>query len=61
MNQGAIDFVEADAKGKFHKEIFAPSDKEVAELEEQIKEVAKNILDGKFTGCGEKDCQYCGL
>ena len=61
VKEGVIDFVEPDAKGTFHREVFAPSDKEVGELEEQIKQVAGEILEGKFEGCHQKDCRYCEL
>ncbi len=51
-----LDFVEGPKQ-----EVFAPSDKEVKNLESEIIRVAGEILAGKFKGCGEKDCKYCAL
>lgn len=56
VKDAELDFVEGPKR-----EAFAPSDREVGELEAQIKEVAKAILAGEFIGCHEKDCKYCGL
>jgi DNA helicase-2/ATP-dependent DNA helicase PcrA len=61
IKEGVIDFVEPDTKGKFHREVFAPSDKEVSELEVEIGAMAKAVLAGEFVGCHEKDCKYCNL
>ncbi len=56
VKDAELDFVEGPKR-----EIFAPSDKEVSELEGQIKAMAKVVLAGVFAGCGEKDCRYCAL
>ncbi len=56
VTSGVLDFIEGPKR-----EVFAPSDKEVKELEAEIKRVAKDILEAKFIGCKEKDCKYCGL
>lgn len=56
VKSAELDFVEGPKK-----EIFAPSDKEVSELEVEIKAMAKSVLAGEFFGCKEKDCKYCGL
>lgn len=63
MVEGVLDFLEPDAKGKFHQEVFAPSDAEVSELKQEIIRVTKEILSLEFLkrGCGERDCKYCGL
>lgn len=56
VKDAELDFVEGPKK-----EIFAPSDKEVSELEAQIKAMAKAVLDSKFEGCKDKECKYCTL
>jgi DNA helicase-2/ATP-dependent DNA helicase PcrA len=63
MQDGMIDFLEPDARGKLKQEVFAPSDKEVAELKKEIVRVSEDILDLKFLveRCEKKDCKYCEL
>lgn len=56
VKSAELDFIEGQKK-----EVFAPSDKEVSELEAQIKAMAKAVLAGEFKGCKEKDCKYCEL
>lgn len=61
MQDGVLDFLEPDPRGRFKSEVFAPSDKEVAELKKEIARVSKEILSGEFKSCGEKECKYCEL
>lgn len=56
VKSAELDFVEGPKR-----EVFAPSDKEVSELEVEIRAMAKAVLAGEFKGCGEKDCKYCKL
>lgn len=56
VKDAEIDFVEGP-----RKEVFAPSDKEVENLEAEIVRVSKEILSGEFKGCENKDCEYCAL
>lgn len=63
MVSGQIDFVEPDAKGKYHTEAFEITKDEKQELEAQIKAVADEITTLSFWDktCGGKDCKYCEL
>lgn len=63
MVSGDIDFVEPNQSGKYKRESFAVVEEEVAELEELIKRVAKEILDLEFWDkrCGDEKCEYCKL
>lgn len=56
VKDAELDFVEGPKR-----EVFAPSDKEVSELEVEIRAMAKAVIAGEFAGCGEKDCKYCEL
>ncbi len=63
MVSGEIDFIESDDKGRYRKELFEILPREVAEIEEQIKVVAKEILNLTFWNkvCDKPDCHYCKL
>jgi CRISPR/Cas system-associated exonuclease Cas4 (RecB family) len=63
MKEAVLDFLEPDARGKLKQEVFAPSDKEVAELKKEIERVSDEILNLKFLsqGCKDKECKYCNL
>lgn len=63
MQSGAIDFIEPDDKGQLHREVFEISDDEVEELEETIKKVAREIMEGTFLDvhCDPDSCDYCDL
>jgi DNA helicase-2/ATP-dependent DNA helicase PcrA len=68
MDEGALEFVEADEKGKFTKHIFHPTDEEVQNLKSEIIRVSDEILNLKFwdTPCdpkemGEGNEKYCEL
>lgn len=61
--QGIIDFIEPDAKGKYKREAFTIASEEVASLKKQISTVATEIINLDFWGrtCGKDDCTYCDL
>ncbi len=63
MQTGVIDFIEADDKGKYHREEFAITKDEVLELRKTIDRVANEILSLSFWGkrCDDKKCDYCKL
>lgn len=63
MRNGIIDFVEPNERGKYKKEPFAITDKEVKELEDVVSDVAKQITSLAFFGkrCDDADCRYCAL
>lgn len=63
MQLGAIDFVEPDEKGRYHKEQFDVTPDEVAELRELVAQTAHEILTLSFWDktCGKTDCPYCAL
>lgn len=63
MQEGVIDFIEPDDKGKYHKEIFEITDEEIKNLEEIIRSVSNEILNLEFLDkkCSTEDCEYCRL
>jgi len=68
MDEGALEFVEADDKGKFTKHIFSPTDEEVENLKQEILRVSDEILNLKFwdsecdpKAMGEGNEKYCEL
>ncbi len=63
MNSSEIDFVQPNEKGKYIKEKFIISDKEVKELEDLIRQTTDEIVSLKFwdKGCNDKDCEFCQL
>lgn len=63
MNEGRIEFVEPDLKGKYKNESFTITPEEVAELEKLIKEKSAEILGLLFWDkkCDDKKCEYCNL
>ncbi len=66
MVSGEIDFIQADARGKFHKESFDVPKKDVEELQELVRKVSNEILDLNFwnTRCEKHKqgkCKYCEL
>lgn len=60
VREAMLDFIEDPKKGVM---VFAPSEKEVAELEKVIGRVADEVMSLKFWGkkCANKDCKYCEL
>ncbi len=63
MVSGQIDFVEPDAKGRYHNESFEVTEEEVSHLTDQIKAVAGEITSLSFwdKNCDDPDCHYCEL
>lgn len=63
MKQGALDFVQPDGKGAFHKEEFDITAEEVIKLQEQVQEAAKDILSLGFWNrfCDDVECKWCAL
>jgi DNA helicase-2/ATP-dependent DNA helicase PcrA len=63
MVSGAIDFIEPDDKGRYHKEEFEMSDTEIKEFEALIQKVSEEIYSLKFweEECKEDDCDFCHL
>jgi len=63
MVSGEIDFVQPDEKGEYHKEIFSITPQMVLDLENQIKSVAKEILELSFWDktCENNKCEFCAL
>jgi DNA helicase-2/ATP-dependent DNA helicase PcrA len=63
MLNGVIDFIEPDARGKYHRELFAIPREAVHELEREIIRVADEILTLAFWDkrCDDRDCKYCKL
>lgn len=59
----AISFVEPDKHGQVREELFTISDKEIADLKEKIRQVAKEIANGTFLRepCDPKQSDYCHL
>ncbi len=63
MDQGALHFVEPDAKGKNIIRRFTITDAEVAALEEELVLAAQAIADGSAFAkpCDPEKCDYCDL
>lgn len=68
MDEGVLEFVEADDKGKFTKHIFTPTAEEVENLKQEILRVSDEILNLKFwdsecdpKAMGEGNEKYCQL
>ncbi len=62
-NTGVLSFVEPDAKGVIHEEVFTITDEEVEDLKQEIIEATKEIISGEFLQqpCEEGDSDYCHL
>ena len=63
MASGEIDFIEPDARGRFHKERFEVTDEEKKELVETINRASREILNLAFWNrkCADPKCQRCKL
>ena len=63
MTSGAIDFLEPDKVGRYHREVFTITNKDVEELKELIKKSAEEILSLSFwdTPCDPKQSNFCDL
>jgi DNA helicase-2/ATP-dependent DNA helicase PcrA len=62
-NTGVLSFVEPDAKGVIHEEVFTIDDEEVEELKKEIIQATKDIVSGEFlnSSCKEGESEYCHL
>lgn len=63
MKTGEIDFIEPNKRGKYKKERFEVTEREVAELSDIIKKAALEILTLSFWDktCKKPDCEFCGM
>src|SRR3989339_554506 len=63
MQSGEIDFIQPDEKGNYRKELFTITKEMTNNLENQIKQVAKEILELSFWDktCNDKKCEFCAL
>ncbi len=61
METGTLDFIKPDEGGKLHREAFAISNEEVAELEKLVAEVARKIMALEFEPCSDEACEWCKL
>jgi hypothetical protein len=71
MKEASLDFLEPSSakasegqdRPRFKQEVFAPSEKEVADLKKEIARIAKEIINFEFYGkkCEDKECRYCEL
>ena len=63
MDEGVIQFIEPDERGKFHREEFSITTGETKVLTAQIETVAQEIRTLSFWDrpCDDKDCKYCEL
>ncbi len=63
MISGEIDFIQPNEKGNYKKEFFVITKEMIDDLDNQIKQVAKEILDLSFWDktCNNKDCEFCAL
>lgn len=63
MSEGIIDFVEPDARGVWHREVFTISNASVGELLHEVLRVADEIRTLAFWSrrCDDSTCRYCGL
>ena len=63
MVSGETDFIEPDDRGKYRREKFEVSDREIEELKKTIAQTASEILSLSFFGttCDDKNCEYCKL
>lgn len=63
MQEGHLDFIEPDTKGKFHRELFVIGDEEVNALRGEIRRAAEEITTLAFWDkrCHDKKCPWCAL
>ncbi|MCC6934274.1 MAG: ATP-dependent helicase [Candidatus Yanofskybacteria bacterium] len=63
MTEGALDFIDPDARGTYHRVSFDITQKDGDALVEQAADVAQKILALEFWNarCDDPDCQYCQL
>jgi DNA helicase-2/ATP-dependent DNA helicase PcrA len=62
-SEGLLSFIEADAKGKIHEELFVVSDEEIEMLKGEIVRVVREITNGAFLNapCDSETCEYAPL
>jgi DNA helicase-2/ATP-dependent DNA helicase PcrA len=60
---GRLSFIEPDAKGVIHEEVFEVAHEEIDDLKKEIIRVAGEIITGSFLNepCDEKKSDYCHL
>ncbi|MEK7208138.1 MAG: ATP-dependent DNA helicase [Patescibacteria group bacterium] len=63
MATGVIDFIEPDAKGKYHREVFEMTGRDAARAAGEAIRVGKEIYDFAFWNrrCNNRNCEYCLL
>ncbi|MBI3632015.1 MAG: ATP-dependent helicase, partial [Candidatus Vogelbacteria bacterium] len=63
MEEGILDFVMPDDRGKLHREEFLITKDEVHELRTEVERVLSEILSLSFwtKRCDDKKCEYCKL
>lgn len=63
MQEGVIEFIEPDEKGRIRTEAFPITDEEVAGLEVLIRSTAGAVLALSFWNdpCDEEECPWCAL
>lgn len=61
--RGKLSFIEPDAKGVIHEEVFEITDEDIDELKGEIIRVTREIVAGSFLEepCDEKSSNYCHL
>lgn len=60
---GVLSFVEPDKKGVVHEEVFTITDEDIAELQDTLIQVTKEIVSGSFFAvpCDPNESAYCRL
>ncbi len=63
MHEGVLDFVEPDAKNRFHQERFVIGEEDVSELKKIIEHTTNEIFNLDFWDrrCDNKKCDFCAL
>lgn len=63
MQEGIIDFIEPDERGRMKREAFSITEEEVDEIAVLTERVAREIWTLAFVRrtCGESDCRYCKM
>jgi hypothetical protein len=63
MQEGVIDFIEPDEKGRYRREIFSVTDEDVKKLEKTITGISNEIQSLSFWSahCDPEKCDYCEL
>ena len=63
MKTGVIDFLEPDAKGNYHQEVFEITERDATAVAEEAIRVGKDIYNLAFWDkrCRDRKCEYCRL